>query len=150
MPRPSAPLASRILTKSNVDATVLHDAEGSLDKPVATNERITPAEMTGVTGITGQSTDMVGEQERPTDAVPLSEPAVSELPPDVDIPEQLPMAQERTLVEDNKVLHRPPARERPIRTRNTMPDYGWLAESLWAKVERLKRYPPIARMNRWE
>jgi protein TonB len=94
---------------------------------------------------------MAGEQERPTDAVPLSEPALSELPtPNVDIPEQLPMAQERTLVEDDKVLHRPPARERLIRTRNTMPDYGWLAESLWAKVERLKRYPPIARMNRWE
>jgi protein TonB len=29
-------------------------------------------------------------------------------------------------------------------------DYGWLAESLWDKVERMKRYPAMARMNRWE
>jgi protein TonB len=29
-------------------------------------------------------------------------------------------------------------------------DYGWLAHALWTKVEQLKRYPSIARMNRWE
>ena len=29
-------------------------------------------------------------------------------------------------------------------------DYGWLAQALWTKVEQLKRYPSIARMNRWE
>jgi len=29
-------------------------------------------------------------------------------------------------------------------------DYGWLAESLWSKVEQMKRYPAMARMNRWE
>ncbi|HJU03639.1 MAG TPA: energy transducer TonB [Nitrospiraceae bacterium] len=60
------------------------------------------------------------------------------------------MAQTRTIIEDEMILHRPPVKERPIRSINTMPDYGWLAESLWVKVEHLKRYPPIARMNRWE
>ena len=29
-------------------------------------------------------------------------------------------------------------------------DYGWLAEALWSRVEQLKRYPHLARMNRWE
>lgn len=32
----------------------------------------------------------------------------------------------------------------------TKADYGWLAEALWHRVEQLKRYPHIARMNRWE
>jgi protein TonB len=29
-------------------------------------------------------------------------------------------------------------------------DYGWLLETLWSRVEQLKRYPHIARANRWE
>jgi hypothetical protein len=66
MPRPSAPLASRILTKSNVDATVLHDAEGSPDKPVVSNERITPAEMTGVTSPVKVQTWRVSRSGPPT------------------------------------------------------------------------------------
>jgi protein TonB len=32
----------------------------------------------------------------------------------------------------------------------TKADYSWLADALWREVERLKRYPHIARMNRWE
>jgi protein TonB len=30
------------------------------------------------------------------------------------------------------------------------PDYGWLAEALWSRVERMKHYPQLARMNHWE
>lgn len=30
------------------------------------------------------------------------------------------------------------------------PDYGWLAQALWNRIEQLKRYPYFARMNRWE
>lgn len=29
-------------------------------------------------------------------------------------------------------------------------DYGWLAQALWSRVEKLKRYPHVARANRWE
>lgn len=29
-------------------------------------------------------------------------------------------------------------------------DFGWLAESLWKRIEDLKRYPSIARSRRWE
>lgn len=32
----------------------------------------------------------------------------------------------------------------------TRPDYGWLMEALWRQVDRLKRYPHTARVNRWE
>lgn len=30
------------------------------------------------------------------------------------------------------------------------PDYGWLTRALWQRIEELKRYPPRARMNRWQ
>ena len=29
-------------------------------------------------------------------------------------------------------------------------DYGWLAETLRDRIEELKRYPPMARMNNWQ
>jgi protein TonB len=29
-------------------------------------------------------------------------------------------------------------------------DYGWLAETLRDRIEELKRYPPMARMNSWQ
>jgi len=29
-------------------------------------------------------------------------------------------------------------------------DYGWLAETLRDRIEQLKRYPPMARMNNWQ
>ena len=29
-------------------------------------------------------------------------------------------------------------------------DYGWLTDALWTRIEQLKRYPSLARLNRWE
>jgi protein TonB len=29
-------------------------------------------------------------------------------------------------------------------------DFGWLAEALWSRVEKTKRYPQVARINHWE
>lgn len=45
----------------------------------------------------------------------------------------------------------PTVRESTVHSRpTTKADYSWLAEALWSKVERLKRYPAMARMNRWQ
>ncbi len=71
-------------------------------------------------------------------------------PPSVDKPLPAAMVQERTDLEEQVVLQRPQAIERDIRRIATRADYGWLAETLWAALERHKRYPSIARMNRWE
>ena len=39
----------------------------------------------------------------------------------------------------------------PLRARPTArPDYGWLAQALWANVDQRKRYPLEAKLNRWE
>ncbi len=41
--------------------------------------------------------------------------------------------------------------ELPVRATPTTPvDYGWLANALWKRIEQLKRYPHLARMNQWE
>jgi periplasmic protein TonB len=43
-------------------------------------------------------------------------------------------------------LNQPAAHARPT----PQADYGWLEEALRSKVQKLKRYPTIARMNNWE
>ena len=39
---------------------------------------------------------------------------------------------------------------RQVRHRETRADYGWLRDTLWSRIEALKRYPAQARMNHWE
>ncbi len=42
-------------------------------------------------------------------------------------------------------------KELPVRPMpGTVADYGWLMDTLWRQVDRLKRYPHTARVNRWE
>lgn len=41
--------------------------------------------------------------------------------------------------------------ERPLRAfPKTQADYGWLSDTLWKRIEQLKRYPALARSNHWE
>lgn len=42
------------------------------------------------------------------------------------------------------------SRPSPASTAQTKRDYGWLTETLWSRIEQLKRYPSLARLNRWE
>jgi protein TonB len=48
------------------------------------------------------------------------------------------------------VMQRPHPIERRAHRRSTLPDYGWLSVALREKIERTKRYPHLARANRWQ
>jgi protein TonB len=52
---------------------------------------------------------------------------------------------EPTIVSTAAVEHRAVQASPPARA-----DFGWLSESLWARIEQLKRYPTQARSRRWE
>jgi protein TonB len=77
--------------------------------------------------------------EAPVEAPP---PPVVEAP---GVPDA-PIVSKPALVERQATIHEVPVQARPA----TRPDYSWLAEALWNRVERMKRYPYLARMNRWE
>ena len=86
--------------------------------------------------------------------VPSVSPAATPVTPSVvsrtvvEATSSPPVVQERTVVMDN-----PLAAVEELLVRSgpaTKPDFGWLADALWNRVEQLKRYPHIARMNRWE
>jgi protein TonB len=66
-------------------------------------------------------------------AEPVSEPVVASVAP------SQPVSQP-------SAVQTVPVRTSPVPQR----DYGWLAETLRDRIEELKRYPPIARMNNWQ
>lgn len=85
------------------------------------------------------------------EATPLGASGPAALPPpEIEPMEPSPLAQDVVEEEFRRVVQRPQAVERALRSRALQPDYGWLAQSLWDRVEQLKRYPYLARMNRWE
>lgn len=86
-----------------------------------------------------------------SEAIPLGATGPAALPPpEIEPVQPSPLAQNPVEKEPRRVVQRPQAVERLLRTRAMQADYGWLAQSLWNQVERFKRYPYLARMNRWE
>ncbi|MGQ0556376.1 MAG: TonB family protein [Nitrospiraceae bacterium] len=65
-----------------------------------------------------------------------SEQPVTEAPTPV---ESVASRTEYRQVEHRQVIHR-----------ETRADFGWLTETLWNRIEELKRYPALAKMNHWE
>ena len=116
-------------------------ATPAVDRPVQAVEtlpQIVPLETTEPAP-TSEAPPAVREAEAPATPA-VSAEAVPDSPP------------ERTVVSSPVVEEtRTAVREFPARPMTaTKADYGWLAEALWSRVEQLKRYPRLARMNRWE
>jgi protein TonB len=60
------------------------------------------------------------------------------------------VVQERRVVIPTVAAH-PPVTARTLTAQpRSKADYSWLTQDLWARVERLKRYPRLARLNGWE
>jgi len=68
--------------------------------------------------------------------VESSEPSVTETP--------MPIESVATRTEYRQVQYR------QVVHRETQADFGWLRDTLWGRIEELKRYPALARMNHWE
>ncbi|MBI5671825.1 MAG: energy transducer TonB [Nitrospirae bacterium] len=83
-----------------------------------------------------------------TESEPVVSPSVVETP--VESSEQ-PVTDVREPVES--VASRTEYRQvayRQVLHRETRADFGWLRDTLWNRIEELKRYPALARMNHWE
>ncbi len=85
-------------------------------------------------------------------SLPVSEKRPDELPPpEVQEPEQIAPASDPSIKEPEQLAFRPTPQFRdPIVSQPLHPDYGWLADILFAKVQQMKRYPYLARNNRWQ
>ena len=105
---------------------------------VARPQQVVPVETTEPASVS-DAPPAVREAEAPATPA-VSAEAVPDSPPE-------PTVVARPVVEATRpAVHEDPVRSIPA----TKVDYGWLAETLWSKVEQLKRYPHMARLNRWE
>jgi periplasmic protein TonB len=116
-------------------------ATQAVDRPVQAVEtlrQIVPLETTEPAH-TSEAPPVVREAEAPATPA-MSAEAVPDSPPE-------PTVVSSPVVEETRTA----LREFPAQPMTAMKaDYGWLAEALWSRVEQLKRYPHVARMNRWE
>lgn len=94
---------------------------------------------------------IVGAVPGPPSDQSLISSQVAEAPQSQPIEQAKPETTEVTTQAPAPVIQEAAVREYPGRpSPAAKPDYGWLAQALWSRIEQLKRYPHIARMNRWE
>ncbi len=83
---------------------------------------------------------------------PVPTAAITALPPpsiEAAVPSDLAM--EPAVPETLRLVNRPePQSREAVVSRASLPDYGWLAQMLFAEVEQAKRYPTVAKRQRWQ
>ncbi len=120
------------------------------EQPVAHQEVAVPVETTQVVNdvVTNAESVMEYATVAATESEPVVAPSVVETP--VESSEQ-PVTEAREPVES--VASRTEYRQveyRQVQHREMRADFGWLRDTLWGRIEELKRYPVLARMNHWE
>ncbi|MDF0643703.1 MAG: energy transducer TonB [Nitrospira sp.] len=60
------------------------------------------------------------------------------------------MPRESATQSDSPVVEEKTVQHRVVQYRKVQADYGWLRDTLWNRIQELKRYPALARSNHWE
>lgn len=120
--------------------------------PVETAVHRTPVQsVESLTAVTETATPMVGavvETSAPvaqlvTESSPVTaQIAVAHQPAVIE--REAPVQSDSPTVEEKAVQHR------VVHYRQSQADYGWLRDTLWKRIQELKRYPALARTNHWE
>lgn len=137
-------------------STVKPSSPARQTKPVITEQPLAHQEVTVPVETTHMVTDVVANAEpvmkyaavASTDSEPVTAPSVVETPMESSAQ---PVIEQSASVES--IVPRTEHRQveyRQVHYRETRADYGWLRDTLWSRIEELKRYPALARMNHWE
>lgn len=123
------------------DRPVVHDVRPVSDQQSVIEQLVSTQEV-----VPSQSSPVVAKEiPKSIETTPVEQRIVTERTSTAVHEDNVPW----TATEIAKVqpsLNKPAAQTRP----EPQADYGWLKEALRSEVEKLKRYPAIARMNNWE
>jgi protein TonB len=99
-----------------------------------------------------QPTETIARTARPIEPVAPAAPPQNTVAPPAPAAEPTPAQPAATVSETSApVVASAPVTQMPVRsTPAPQRDYGWLAETLRDRIEELKRYPPMARINNWQ
>ncbi len=83
---------------------------------------------------------------------PVPAAAIADLPPPpIETAVLSNLAMEPAVPETLRLVNRPaPQAREAVVSRASLPDYAWLAQMLFAEVEQAKRYPTVAKRQRWQ
>jgi protein TonB len=156
----SAPVTESVVTQSQqavADASpvVTHEVVERADFPVTEQTAISETAVTTLPAQVHESgpapVETAAVQQKPLTESSLSQPAIESVPVETaavqtpaiesSVAQQTP----RTPIQHASIQN-PAVQSMPA----TKADYSWLLEALWSRVEQLKRYPYLARTNRWE
>ena len=123
----------------------------SLRKSARAHEMQNPPEVASPEPLTPREEQNVSVPELAA-VFPVAEPISGEIPPpEIDASNHSLLASEPSVQQPLSVSNRPlPQYRDSIVSQTLQPDYGWLAQMLFTKVEQLKRYPQTAKTHRWE
>lgn len=89
--------------------------------------------------------------QEPINTVPFTHGQTANLPPPVQkVVDRAEQVMQPSAQKEPKIIHRTRVFYPPIQRRETRPDYGWLITDLRMTLERLKFYPEVARLNKWQ
>ncbi|BFU93574.1 MAG: hypothetical protein NTNFB02_02960 [Nitrospira sp.] len=86
---------------------------------------------------------VVTETGSVTESAPVTEQAAVVHQPAV-------MQRESVTQSDFPLVEQKAVQHRVVQYRQVQADYGWLRDTLWKRIQELKRYPALARSNHWE
>ncbi|MGE0276562.1 MAG: TonB family protein [Nitrospiraceae bacterium] len=128
---------SREVTQSVSQSSSTVEAATSVEKPLATAQSVTEHASPTVQDYAVTSAPAAAERA-----------AVEESQSPVEAAQKVeqPLVARTTPAVQQRTVQHMPVRAKPA----ARPDYGWLAQALWANVDQRKRYPAEAKRNRWE
>lgn len=127
---------------------VVSQAETSTERP-ATQSIESRAVTADQGAVVEHRLSQVAVTSRGERAQPAEAPASIEAVPQARVSEPVERVSPSIEQEPRAVAHRV-IQQRVVQHRETQADYGWLRDSLWRRIEELKRYPAQAKMNHWE
>jgi protein TonB len=137
---------------SVVTHEIMERAASPVTEETAISEKPVTPVPTQVTDSAQVPIETAAVHTRPLAESSVSQTAVDNVPVETSAIQTMPVIESpgaqptpATPIQQASIQHAP---TQPIPA--TKADYSWLLETLWNRVERLKRYPHIARTNRWE
>ncbi|WP_342349512.1 TonB family protein [uncultured Nitrospira sp.] len=123
-------------------------ASPSTDFPVKPSLNIQKQAITPSKATSQNSQPSTQEQIK---TVPFTHGQTANLPPPVKrVVDRAEQVMQPSTQEEPRIIQRARVFHPPIRRRETRPDYGWLITDLRMTLERLKFYPEVARINKWQ
>jgi len=123
-------------TATPVETAVHRTPVQSVETPAAVTETATPT-VAAVVETSAPVAQVVTESSPVAAQVAVAhQPTVLE--------REAPVQSDSPTVEEKAVQHR------VVHYRQMQADYGWLRDTLWKRIQELKRYPALARTNHWE